>query len=72
MHFAFYRYDLPDELSQKLRTGKNPIFGRISQEQLLLDLRTVLPRHDVQLVDAIAALGSAATAPSEADGQAVS
>lgn len=47
-----------DELSQKLRTGKHAIFGRISQDRLLLDLRTVLPRYDVQLVDAIAALGA--------------
>jgi hypothetical protein len=30
--------------------------GRISNDQLLLDLRTVLPRHDVTLVETIAAL----------------
>ena len=61
-----------DELSQKLRTGKNAIFGRISQEQLLLDLRTVLPRYDVQLVDAISALGVGETSPEEAETESLS
>ncbi|MDG2013798.1 MAG: L-seryl-tRNA(Sec) selenium transferase [Pirellulaceae bacterium] len=45
-----------DEFSQKLRVGTPSIFGRINQDQLLLDLRTVLPKYDVALVDAITGL----------------
>ena len=56
----------------KESAGKNAIFGRISQEQLLLDLRTVLPRYDVQLVDAISALGVGETSPEEAETESVS
>ncbi len=42
-----------DELAKRLRIGSPAIFGRISNNQLLLDLRTVAPRHDVTMVEAI-------------------
>ncbi len=42
-----------DEFSQQLRMGTPSIFGRINNNQLLLDLRTVMPKHDTALVDAI-------------------
>ncbi len=42
-----------DELARKLRTNSPAIFGRITSGQLLLDLRTVAPRHDTTLVDTI-------------------
>ena len=29
-------------LEAKLRAGKNPVVGRISEEKLILDMRTVL------------------------------
>ena len=42
-----------NELAGKLRTGKTAIFGRINNEQLLLDLRTVDPKFDVTIVEII-------------------
>ena len=33
----------PEALARKLRQGDPPIFGRISKDHLLLDLRTVVP-----------------------------
>ena len=40
-------------LASRLRTGSPPIVGRIESERLVLDLRTVLPRQDKLLVDAL-------------------
>ncbi len=42
-----------DEFARQLRTGTPAIFGRIQNDQLLLDLRTILPRHDVTITDKI-------------------
>lgn len=46
-----------DRLTAALRTGVPPIVGRVQQDRLLLDLRSVLPRHDLSLVAAFEALG---------------
>jgi len=46
-----------DRLATALRLGKPPVVGRVHQDRLLLDLRSVLPRQDMLLVDALNALG---------------
>jgi L-seryl-tRNA(Ser) seleniumtransferase len=42
-----------DELSKRLRTGTPAVVGRIQQDRLLLDLRSVLPHQDSAIVDAV-------------------
>ncbi len=42
-----------DGLAASLRTGKPSVVGRIQDERLLLDLRTVMPRQDQALVEAV-------------------
>ena len=46
-----------DRLATALRTGTPAVVGRVQQDRLMLDLRSVLPRQDVQLVAALEALG---------------
>jgi len=48
-----------ERLAAALRTGTPCVMGRVRQDRLLLDLRGVMPRHDVDLVSAVAALGEA-------------
>jgi L-seryl-tRNA(Ser) seleniumtransferase len=48
-----------DRLAAALRNGTPPVVGRIQQGQLLLDLRSVMPRQDQQLVEAVRGLGRA-------------
>jgi L-seryl-tRNA(Ser) seleniumtransferase len=48
-------------LAKSLRAGTPPVFGRVQKEQLLLDLRSVFPRQDVQIVEAVAGLSGTAT-----------
>jgi L-seryl-tRNA(Ser) seleniumtransferase len=38
-------------LEKRLRAARGPIFGRTEGEQIVLDLRTVLPRQDKLIVD---------------------
>lgn len=45
-----------DELARRLRLGKPAIFGRIFEDRLLLDLRTVKPDEEEELVGAILAI----------------
>ena len=45
-----------DQLAAALRRGKPPVVGRVHEDRLLLDLRSVLPRQDQDLVAALAAL----------------
>lgn len=45
-----------DRLAALLRSGEPSIVGRVQQDRLLLDLRSVFPRQDVLLADAVAAL----------------
>jgi L-seryl-tRNA(Ser) seleniumtransferase len=40
-------------LSERLRQGTPPVIGRIQDDRLLLDPRTLLPEEDSQLVTAI-------------------
>ncbi|MDE2904643.1 MAG: hypothetical protein OXQ28_01015, partial [Acidobacteriota bacterium] len=51
----------PDDLAAALRAGAPPVIGRIAEERLLLDLRSVDPREDDDLAEAVAnaARGSA-------------
>ncbi len=45
-----------DRLAALLRTGSPPVVGRIQEDRLLLDLRSVSPRQDQDLVSAMCAL----------------
>ena len=45
-----------DKLAAALRTGRPPVIGRVHQERLLLDLRSVMPRQDQDLVTALGAI----------------
>jgi len=47
-----------DDLAKALRLGTPPVFGRIQKDRLLLDLRTVFPRQDLELVEAVRRLGA--------------
>jgi len=40
-------------LENRLQTARVPIFGRLEGDRIILDLRTVLPRQDKSLVDAL-------------------
>jgi L-seryl-tRNA(Ser) seleniumtransferase len=42
-----------DELSTALRTAEPAVFGRIQQDRLLLDLRSVLPEQDSVIVNVV-------------------
>jgi L-seryl-tRNA(Ser) seleniumtransferase len=43
----------PDELARRLRSGSPPVVGRIEDDRLLLDPRTVLPEEDETLVNVV-------------------
>jgi L-seryl-tRNA(Ser) seleniumtransferase len=43
----------PDHLARLLRTGDPPVVGRIEEDRLVLDPRTVLPEEDEALIEAI-------------------
>ena len=43
----------PDAFAAALRQGQPPVVGRIVEDQLLLDMRTVQPDEDQLLVDAV-------------------
>jgi L-seryl-tRNA(Ser) seleniumtransferase len=47
-----------DQLATALRTGTPPVIGRVQEDRLLLDLRSVLPRQDQDLVAAMTAVES--------------
>ncbi len=44
-----------DALATTLRTGRPPVFGRIQNDRLLFDLRSVMPAQDTTLIAAITA-----------------
>ncbi len=59
-----------DRLALALRTGENSVVGRVQQDRLLVDLRSVFPRQDLALVEAVQALaGDGTAATSEHDSQ---
>lgn len=46
------------DLSNRLRACEPAIFSRVQKDRVLLDLRTVFPAQDIELVQAIESLGS--------------
>ena len=46
-----------DQLAAALRLGTPAVIGRVQKDRLLLDLRSVLPRQDMELVKAFSVLG---------------
>jgi L-seryl-tRNA(Ser) seleniumtransferase len=54
--------DNPDEVARRLRTGTPPTFGRVEDQQVLLDVRCLLPEQDDDLAAAVTrVLGNAST-----------
>jgi L-seryl-tRNA(Ser) seleniumtransferase len=49
----------PDALAAALRTGRPPVVGRIERDRVVLDLRTVEPARDEELVAAVARAAAA-------------
>ncbi len=45
-----------DRLAGLLRQSDPPLVARVEDERLILDLRSVSPRHDIQLVEAVEAV----------------
>ena len=52
----------PDALEARLRQAEPPVIGRVDQERLLLDLRTVQPQEDEALAQVLQGLAAARTA----------
>jgi len=52
-----------DALAAALRKGAPPVFGRIHKGRLLLDLRSVFARQDLEIVEAVERLPGGATEP---------
>jgi L-seryl-tRNA(Ser) seleniumtransferase len=50
------RLGAPDAVAAQLRRWRTPIVGRIAEERVLLDLRTVDPALDEELIGALRAL----------------
>ncbi|MEE9602257.1 MAG: L-seryl-tRNA(Sec) selenium transferase [Thermoguttaceae bacterium] len=44
-------------LAASLRCGKQAVIGRVQEDRLLLDMRSVLPRQDMHIVEAVETLG---------------
>ena len=57
--------DNVDALATRLRNGLPAICGRVQNDALLLDLRTVFPRQDAQIVQAVYALTPKTSEPVE-------
>lgn len=55
-----------DRLAGLLRMGKTPVVAAVREDRLVIDLRSVLPRQDIQLVEAFAAISPKAEAPPQA------
>jgi L-seryl-tRNA(Ser) seleniumtransferase len=47
-----------ERLAERLRSVSTPIIGRISKDQLLLDLRTIAPGEDIQVVNGFESLAA--------------
>ena len=48
-----------DRMASDLRSGSPSVVGRISNDRLLIDLRSVMPRQDQQIVEAVINLSKA-------------
>jgi L-seryl-tRNA(Ser) seleniumtransferase len=46
-----------EELDRRLRTGQISVVGRVDNGRVILDLRTIFPRQDVDLVNAFEQIG---------------
>lgn len=46
-----------DEFSKALRVGSPSVFGRVQQDRLVLDLRSVMPDQDALIVEAVQRIG---------------
>ena len=53
-----------NQLSKSLRDGEPAVVGRVQQDKLLLDLRSVFPHQDMQLATALSAIRPPANAGS--------
>lgn len=49
-----------DALARALRTGETPVFPRVQQERLWIDLRSVFPKQDSEIAAAFERVGNAA------------
>lgn len=47
-----------DRLAGLLRAGKTPVVAAVREDRLVIDLRSVLPRQDIQLVEAFEAISA--------------
>jgi len=47
-----------DEISSHLRASEPPVVARVDEGRVLLDLRTVFPEQDRQVIDALTNLAS--------------
>ncbi|MGH9801707.1 MAG: L-seryl-tRNA(Sec) selenium transferase [Blastocatellia bacterium] len=47
----------PDEIEEKLRLNSSPIIARILEDKLVIDLRTVSPNSEKEILSALAILG---------------
>jgi L-seryl-tRNA(Ser) seleniumtransferase len=56
-----HRHLAADELALRLRLGPPRVFGRVQENEVVLDLRSVLPQNDQQIVAALNALTSPAS-----------
>jgi len=56
-----------ERLAVALRTGTPSVVGRVKDDRLLLDLRTVFPRQDIDLLAALEALGKQEGSPEPPD-----
>ena len=48
---------LPERYAEALRTGTDPVVGRLESGRCLLDLRAVPPADDERLADAVRSVG---------------
>jgi L-seryl-tRNA(Ser) seleniumtransferase len=55
-----------EELAAALRGGMLPVIGRIEDQRLLLDLRSVLPRQDLQIAEVFEGLSKTSPPPAAA------
>jgi L-seryl-tRNA(Ser) seleniumtransferase len=51
-----------EQLERRIQTARFPIYGRVEADRVILDLRTVLPRQDITLVEALVS-GSSPSSP---------